>query len=120
VGLQSGPYLVLPLLGPVDVRDAAGRCRWTTDAARRHVGHGRAQHLVAVAAAGQRARRACSATTQLLDDIALDRYSFVRDAYLSRRAARSTRVEADGESFETSGVTPPGAKPAPPRRTCPA
>jgi phospholipid-binding lipoprotein MlaA len=41
---------------------------------------------------------------KLLNDIALDRYTFIRDAYLQRRGAKPRKVE-DDEGFEI--VTPP-------------
>lgn len=82
-GLPAGPYVVLPLLGPSSVRDAVGVPldryagspsvyldvnTYTTTALQ----------LVSV-------RAELLATTDLVGEVALDRYSFVRDAYLARR-----------------------------------
>lgn len=84
-GVPPGPYLVLPLLGPSTVRDAGGRVvdmhedtslRYTHDEAVRNSG-------LALNIVDTRAR--LLGATRLLDDIALDRYSFLRDAYLARR-----------------------------------
>ncbi len=83
-GVPPGPYLVLPLFGPSSVRDAVGfrldtaynsaaypsdapqKWRWTglrlTDA-----------------------RTDALPFTRLLDTVALDKYTFVRDAYFTRR-----------------------------------
>ena len=83
-GVPTGPYLVLPLLGPSTVRDASvlpidrfgdsllyvdgGVARWSLLAVR--VIDARSNFLRA---------------SQLLDDAALDKYSFTRDAHLQRR-----------------------------------
>jgi phospholipid-binding lipoprotein MlaA len=83
-GFGSGPYLVLPLLGPSSVRDgiampldrsASPAVAFQEDADR--VG------LVTLDIVDTRAR--LLGATQLISEIALDRYSFVRDAYLARR-----------------------------------
>ena len=83
-GLPAGPYVVLPLLGPSSVRDGVAR---PVD---------RAVSLPNVAAEGSRSwalsvvdvvhtRSELLATGALLGQVALDRYTFVRDAYLARR-----------------------------------
>lgn len=82
-GLPAGPYVVLPLLGPSSVRDAVGV---PLD---RYAGApslymdinaftASALQLVSV-------RAELLATTALLGEVSLDKYSFVRDAYLARR-----------------------------------
>jgi phospholipid-binding lipoprotein MlaA len=81
-GIASGPYLVLPLLGPSDFRDGTGSLlnlwanpvRYMTDEERLRYG------LIALNAIQVRA--------SLLDAeqlISGDRYIFMRDAYLQRR-----------------------------------
>jgi phospholipid-binding lipoprotein MlaA len=83
-GMGAGPYLVLPLLGPSSVRDAAAlpldrsaspalAFQETAD----RVG------LTAVDLVDSRSRLLDA--ERLLNEIALDRYSFLRDAYLARR-----------------------------------
>ena len=85
-GVASGPYLVLPVFGPSSFRDAAGfgadqyvspitymdpawrNSMWGADFVST-----RAHYLNA---------------TNLLEQAALDKYLFVRDAYLARRQAR--------------------------------
>lgn len=84
-GLPPGPYLVLPLLGPSSVRDTAGL---PLDMAATSTGHlidpeGAANWATALRVVDTRARLLDA--TRLLDDIALDRYSFLRNAYLARR-----------------------------------
>lgn len=84
-GLPSGPYLVLPLFGPSTFRDAAGfgvdqyaaPVNWTRPAVR--------NTLWGVDFVSTRARYLNA--TNLLEQAALDRYLFVRDAYLGRRRA---------------------------------
>jgi len=86
-GVPSGPYLMLPLLGPSTVRDAAALPGdfwgdpWThvypvTD---RSAG-------VVLRVVDQRA--SVLDASNLLEDAALDRYEFIRDGYLQRRSSR--------------------------------
>lgn len=86
-GIPSGPYLVLPLLGPASVRDAAG---------------GLADGAASVwpffvpwfVTAGVRAGETINARSRVTADIeeeraqAFDWYVFVRDAYLQRRRSQ--------------------------------
>lgn len=83
-GLPAGPYLVLPLLGPSSVRDTAGLTldmqagigALTDD--RRTANSLRALNIVDT-------RANLLGATRVLEDVALDKYSFLRDAYLARR-----------------------------------
>jgi phospholipid-binding lipoprotein MlaA len=83
-GVPSGPYLVLPLLGPSTVRDAAALpidvngdpVNYVTNIPLRNSMY--ALRLVDLRSNLLRAG-------QLLQDAALDRYSFTRDAFLQRR-----------------------------------
>lgn len=82
-GVGEGPYVVLPLLGPRTLRDAAvlpvdmkGDPAWT-------ISHGQTRAAVT-------ALRVVHGRARLLPldatlDEALDRYAFVRDSYLQRR-----------------------------------
>lgn len=83
-GFGPGPYVVLPLLGPRTVRDTIGLVpdRYV-DAAR--LPHTDAGSWAVTALEIVTTRANLLATTQLLGEAALDRYSFVRDAYLARR-----------------------------------
>ena len=86
-GVPSGPYLMLPILGPSTVRDAAALPAdlwgdpWShkTPVNWRNVGIG-------VRAIDQRA--SILDASNLLEDAALDRYEFIRDGYLQRRASK--------------------------------
>ena len=83
-GVPPGPYLVLPLLGPSTLRDTAALpfdvngdlVGHVSDVAVRNSMY--ALRLVDIRASLLR-------VGQLLDDAALDRYSFTRDAFLQRR-----------------------------------
>ena len=100
-GVQTGPYIVLPLLGPSTLRDATALLidsridpiRYVNDIPVRNISYGarlidrRAQLLD---------------TTNFLEDAALDPYVFIRDAYLARRRS----LVDDGNSrpaTDTSG-----------------
>ena len=85
-GFDAGPYVVLPLLGPSSVRDAVGtvvdgRANLVTNlnpvSAR--------NSLVVLRVVDKRAE--LLGATNILDQAALDKYSFARDLYLLRRAS---------------------------------
>lgn len=83
-GLGPGPYLVLPLLGPSNARDAAGRVLDTQASPSALVSRDSARAaLTGIQILDTRA--SLLGTTALVDKVALDRYSFIRDAYLQRR-----------------------------------
>jgi phospholipid-binding lipoprotein MlaA len=112
-GVGSGPFVVLPLFGPSTLRDSlvvpaelvlppsptmlVDRWAWRTALTTAFIVDTRAQLLGA---------------TQFIDSVALDKYSFTRDAFLARRA-------------EATGQPPPldifidepddGPPPAPPK-----
>lgn len=85
-GVASGPYLVLPLFGPSTFRDAAG--------------FGADQYVRPATYAPARARNVLWGldfvstrahylnATDLLEQAALDKYLFVRDAWLARRQSK--------------------------------
>ncbi|MDM0088404.1 MULTISPECIES: VacJ family lipoprotein [unclassified Variovorax] len=86
-GVGAGPYVVLPLLGPSTLRDTAAKpvdlygdalnavqdVAWRNSLTALRVVDKRSQYL--------RAGR-------LIDDAALDKYSFTRDAFLQRRRSQ--------------------------------
>lgn len=83
-GMPSGPYLVLPLMGPSSLRDGPARIvdsfyspgRAVSDVAARNSLYG--LDLVQTRAGLLKAGR-------VLDEAALDKYSFTREAWLQRR-----------------------------------
>lgn len=83
-GVASGPYVVLPLFGPSTLRDTAALPAdiygdpWT------HVTPVDVRNTGAVVRLVDQRAQALNATN-LLEDVALDRYTFVRGAYLQRR-----------------------------------
>jgi len=86
-GVSSGPYLVLPLLGPSTVRDTmalpldikADPWQYTDPVRVRNVG-------TVVRVIDQRAGLLDAST--LLEDAALDRYEFTRDGFLQQRESK--------------------------------
>lgn len=84
-GFGPGPYLVWPLFGPSSVRDSVAL---PLDVSATSVslfgldgGHQFGASLLGVI----NLRANLLGASKLLDEIALDRYSFLRDAYLARR-----------------------------------
>lgn len=90
-GVDSGAYLVLPLLGPSSVRDTTGLVfdSATTDPITytHNIGEIRLHNqLRAVQFLDKRAELLDA--TDLVDEASLDPYAFMRDAYLQRRASQ--------------------------------
>jgi phospholipid-binding lipoprotein MlaA len=83
-GVGSGPYLVLPLLGPSTFRDAPARFVDAPLDPMYHYDDVRVRNsLLVVGAVDKRAR--LLPATDLVERVALDQYAFVRDAFLKRR-----------------------------------
>lgn len=113
-GFGPGPYLVLPLLGPSSVRDTAGLpVDWFTYATH-YIQNGTVRYVTA----GVRlvnARANLLGTLTLLNQAALDPYTFTRDAYLQRRESLIRGNDAtppDEERYDLDEDAQPGA-PAP-------
>ncbi len=83
-GAGDGAYLVLPILGSSTVRDALGT---VLDLKTDPLGHARPvadrNVMVVLRATGQRADLLDA--SRILEEAALDKYAFQRDAYLQRR-----------------------------------
>ena len=111
-GVSSGPYIVLPILGGSTFRDAGSGI---VDMATNPL-FSAGFFMGAIAAPVVGAARAVDARAQLLDkeeivdEAALDKYEFLRDAYLQRRRSliydgnppRSIDDEVDGPVQEVS------------------
>ena len=83
-GVAPGPYIVWPLLGPSTVRDTIALPLDRSASPSLLVSA--TVDVVAISGLGLLNERAnLLPTTRMLDDMALDKYSFVRDAYLQRR-----------------------------------
>lgn len=106
-GVASGPYVVLPLLGPSTLRDTAALpadiygdpWAYVDPVSVRNTGY-------VIRAVDQRSQ-ALNATN-LLEDVALDRYIFVRDAYLQRRESlvRDGALEQDMKPANDAAIQP--------------
>lgn len=84
-GVPSGPYLMLPLLGPSTLTDATGRYADSFVSVMSNTGHVPTRNTLYLAN-GISARARLLDAEKVLDD-ALDRYSFLRDAYLMQRTS---------------------------------
>lgn len=95
-GVGSGPYVVLPFFGPSTVRDTAGLPvdlygdLWTYKRPTRWRNVGSVIRVV------DRRAQLLDAST-LLEDAALDKYDFVRDAYVQRR---QSQIDGHGSGKE--------------------
>lgn len=84
-GLPSGPYLVLPLLGPSSLRDSVGTAVGMAERTSPQFTDEQSLRNAALLLNLVQTRAELLGASRLLDDIALDRYTFLRDAYLARR-----------------------------------
>jgi phospholipid-binding lipoprotein MlaA len=84
-GVPAGPYLVLPLLGPSDVRDGFGTIVDFQLDPTSYINPVSIRNYVFVVRLIN-ARANLLGASDLLSNAALDKYSFVRDAYVQRRA----------------------------------
>ncbi len=95
-GVGAGAYVVLPILGPSSVRDAAAiPVDRLASPPSFFSGTGTQVGLTALQIVNTRA--GLLRATRVIDDIALDKYTFVRDAYLQRRRS----LVFDGDVPET-------------------
>ena len=103
-GFGAGPYLVIPFLGPSNIRDGVGTLIysnldpvWASHVPTRNVAY-------SLRAVNRRAE--LLQVGNVLEDAALDKYSFVRDTYVQRRqgmidddANRMSRERTQGDSI---------------------
>jgi phospholipid-binding lipoprotein MlaA len=83
-GLDNGPYLVLPVLGPSTLRDATGlTINQQLDPVRNY--HNVSSRNVMLGTRTLDTRAGLLAIDKIVDEAALDRYAYVREAYLQRR-----------------------------------
>jgi phospholipid-binding lipoprotein MlaA len=86
-GLPPGPYIVWPLLGPSSLRDSAGLpldLSWSPSA----LAHDDPDRIGLSSLQLIDVRARLIAAGNLLEEIALDKYVFVRDGYLARRRSQ--------------------------------
>lgn len=83
-GAGDGMYLVLPLLGPSTLRDTAALpLDWAADPVTQHMPVDERNALGVTRLVGRRADLLAASRT--LEEAALDRYVFLREAFLQRR-----------------------------------
>jgi phospholipid-binding lipoprotein MlaA len=105
-GVKPGPFLMLPFFGPSTVRDAVGLPLDIAASPAYAINQGSFRPVTTVLQILD-TRSQLLGASQLLDTIALDKYSFVRDAYLSRRL----RMVFDGNPPEDYEIKPPAPPP---------
>ncbi|GAO37463.1 ABC transporter [Sulfuricella sp. T08] len=107
-GVGNGPYLVLPLLGPSTLRDAVGTAVDAHfDPVVQHSPIPERNSAIAIHSVDTRAR--LLDTEEILDEAALDRYVFLRDAYLQRRRGLVYDGNPPREKFEDYDDPAPAA-----------
>lgn len=84
-GASPGPYLVVPLLGPSNLRETVGRGFRIVSDPRTYVDEGLSNGLMALELVDNRASAA--ANEQLIAASSFDKYAFTRSLYMQRRAA---------------------------------
>lgn len=84
-GVKSGPYLVLPLLGPTTLRDGTGMLLDLPNSGPKLAFQEPRDRNAASALQLLNTRVKLLNAGRVLDDIALDKYVLLRDAYLARR-----------------------------------
>jgi phospholipid-binding lipoprotein MlaA len=118
-GVGSGPYLVLPLLGPSTLRDAVGRVPDSQLGYSSQIQHVPTRN-VTLGLDIINIRAELLNTSRTLDEASLDKYQFLRDAFLQRRLnqvhdGKVPQAERDKleESLEAPATpAPTAAKPA--------
>ena len=108
-GVPNGPFVMLPLFGPSTLRDTTAfpldAYATSTSNYFDHVNNYVVTPLYVV-----QTRSELLATTQLISDVSLDKYSFIRDAYLARRRNQIYDGSPPLEAFEDDNADPPEKK----------
>jgi phospholipid-binding lipoprotein MlaA len=96
-GIPSGPYVVLPFFGPSSVRDTFGTIAdLETDYLFKYINDiGLRNSITALRVVN--ARNTYYEAGDLLDGAAIDKYSFMRDAYIQRREYQIKEGREDEE-----------------------
>lgn len=109
-GMAAGPYLVLPVLGPSTVRDAAARVVDAQGDLVMQINNVPVRNSLYVLRAVD-LRAGLLRAGEVLDQAALDKYSFTRDAYLQRRGV-VIDTDSNGDTEERYDL-PEEPSPAP-------
>ena len=117
-GMPAGPYLVLPLLGPSTLRDTLALPIDRKADPLHDVDPGGQSALYFLRAVDIRSNllRASS----VLDEAALDKYSFTRDAHLQRRRAEIYESSTSDSSGQEPKADEPAPQPGAPSQEAPA
>jgi phospholipid-binding lipoprotein MlaA len=112
-GIPSGPYIVIPFLGPSSFRDAVGEVPDYFADPVTYVHPNKDYYALYLTRFVDR-RSQYLDTSNLIDDAALDPYAFLRDAYLQRRRSRITDgAPPPASPADDDPDSPPAAAPAP-------
>ncbi len=112
-GVGNGPYIVLPFLGPSTLRDTVGTVLdIRVDPVGNHNETRERNALVALRLTSQRADLLDAG--KLLEEAALDKYLFTRDAYLQRRRSLIYDGSPPRERIPDSRLEPPEVSPRAP------
>lgn len=98
-GVGNGPYIVLPILGPSTLRDSAGLVADSRPSKLRRVQHMRTRNQLVIAK-GINRRSQLLDQEKVLEEAAVDRYEFIRDAYLLRRKSQVYDGEPPREKYD--------------------
>ncbi|WP_431260564.1 MlaA family lipoprotein [Roseateles chitinivorans] len=110
-GVKTGPYIVWPLLGPSSLRDSVTLPANIYYSPAYLFDDG--EYKFAISALQLINTRAnLLRVTDMLDGIALDKYTFVRDAYLQRRTIKTHKEQEEEDDYE---VITPDEKPVNPQ-----
>jgi phospholipid-binding lipoprotein MlaA len=107
-GFPQGPYLVLPFLGPSTLRDAVGTPLDRQFSPSTLPDAASAQYTV-MALELVNLRTNLLVAGALIDQVALDKYSFFRDAYLARRLDAQYDGAPPMEIFDDEAASAPPA-----------
>ena len=91
-GLGTGPYVVIPVLGPSDLRDGLGQIPDAYTSPIAYIKPVKARYILLGVDVVQ-TRAGLLPATDLIEKTAIDKYQFTRDAYLQRR--RSLEYEGN-------------------------
>lgn len=121
-GVGSGPFIVIPFLGPSTLRDTAGLVA-DRQVSPSSIPKSTSGSYAVLATELVNTRANLLQTGALVDQVALDRYAFIRDAYLSRRRDALYDGAPPMETFDdepADAPPPPAAKAPAPAASAPA
>lgn len=111
-GMGNGPYVVLPILGPSTLRDGVGLYADGRPSKLRRINHMRTRNQMYLAK-GINRRAQLLDQEKVLDEAALDRYDFIRDAYLQHRKSLVYDGSPPREKYDFEEDSQPEPAPTP-------